>query len=88
MPIALIACAALVWLARPASAEDFTGFYAGVNAGYAFQPGERRQRGIGTAALKTNDTPTDTGLPPSAQQASRALQSRSQALGSGTALPR
>ncbi|MCJ2045119.1 hypothetical protein MKK58_11350 [Methylobacterium sp. J-078] len=88
MPIALIACAALVWLARPASAEDFSGFYAGVNAGYAFQAGHRERHGIGTDALKTGAPPNDTGLPPSAQEASRALQSRSQAPGSGAALTR
>ncbi|GBU17891.1 MULTISPECIES: hypothetical protein [Methylobacterium] len=55
-------------------AEDFTGFYAGVNAGYALDAGDRsRPRPVFPA-----DTPDseEAKLPPSAASAARALESR------------
>ena len=59
--------------AGSAQAEDFTGFYAGVNAGYAFGRDE---------AARTPDTPSlsstrgadDRALPPSALQASEVMR--------------
>ena len=85
MPVALLACAALIWLADPASAEDFSGFYAGVNAGYAFQNGDRAKREFGADTLRGADSaPGGSSLPPSAQEASRALQSRNRSQGLGT----
>ena len=54
----------------PAAAEDFTGFYAGVNAGYALDAGDRsRPRPVFPA-----DTPDseEAKLPPSAASASNA----------------
>ncbi|MEA1832381.1 hypothetical protein U8607_09815 [Methylobacterium durans] len=60
-------------LSAPARAEDFTGFYAGANAGYAF--GRDRevdvapQNSAGRAA-----TAPGSQLPPSAAEAARAMR--------------
>ena len=59
-----------------ARAEDFTGFYAGVNAGYAF--GRNRDRTIGSVVAPGNDVAgNERSLPPSAESASQAMQARS-----------
>ena len=57
----------------PALAEDFTGFYAGVHAGYAFGRDADRS---GTIALPSaGPAPADErDLPPSAASASRAMR--------------
>ncbi|BCM84512.1 hypothetical protein [Methylobacterium indicum] len=57
-------------LATPAAAEDFTGFYAGINAGYGWS----RERDAGVAPpgapLPAWDRPREAeGLPPSAARA-------------------
>ncbi|KQP40604.1 hypothetical protein ASF49_20550 [Methylobacterium sp. Leaf104] len=82
MRTALLALIGLAGLAMqlPASAEDFTGFYAGVNAGYGFETGGRDKRGF-VPGLPGDESGTaaETGLPPSARDASRALQSRNRA---------
>ena len=89
MRVALLVCACLVWLIPPASAEDFSGFYAGVNAGYAFQKGDRDKHGFGSDASGHSDAPTAANaLPPSAQDASRALQTRNRNPQGSGALPR
>lgn len=49
--------------AAPAAAEDFTGFYAGVNAGWAFERGGSRDTS-GGPGLPGAAKPED-GLPPS-----------------------
>jgi hypothetical protein len=71
----------LFLLAGHARAEDFTGFYAGVNAGYGWS----RERDRSPAAAGTNPTagPRDAGsdLPPSAQDAAASLR-RSGRIGS------
>lgn len=57
-----------------AKAEDFTGFYAGVNAGYAFG----REKNAGSPDLPSlSSTPhaDERALPPSAVQASEAMRS-------------
>jgi hypothetical protein len=65
----LIVSAVLSMGAVSAHAEDFTGFYAGVNAGYGFERGHR------DAASGPVSLPGDTGgradpeLPPSARSA-------------------
>ena len=61
--------------ALPARAEDFTGFYAGVNAGYA----SGRETNTGTAPVATPGAPpsgnhTATALPPSASAAAAGVQ--------------
>lgn len=55
----------------PARAEDFTGFYAGVNAGYAFDRDRHERDGAVTFpdTASSNDAP---GLPPSALNASQS----------------
>ncbi|GJE19392.1 hypothetical protein [Methylobacterium marchantiae] len=56
-----------------AKAEDFTGFYAGVNAGYAFG----RDRGVRPPdfpSLSSKAAPDASALPPSAVQASEAMK--------------
>ena len=91
MRTTLLALIGLACLAAPvpASAEDFTGFYAGVNAGYGFETGGRDGRGAMPGASVDAPGGADSGLPPSARDASRALQSRNRAAtGIGSALPR
>jgi len=92
MRTTLLALIGLAGLATPvpALAEDFTGFYAGVNAGYGFETGGRDGRGVVPgASVEAPGAAADSGLPPSARDASRALQSRNRAaVGTGTALPR
>ena len=74
---ALLGAGALL-AADPARAEDFTGFYAGVNAGYAFGRGGGTRAappprgGVGTAASEKG---ADGALPPSAAEAARRLPS-------------
>lgn len=66
----------LIWLAAlavPAWPEDFTGAYAGVNAGYAFSGRDRTDAGPGLLAPDGARAPE---MPPSAQQASEALRAR------------
>lgn len=73
-----------------AAAEDFTGFYAGVNAGYAFERRDGSEGRPGTTelgSLGSSESGLDA-LPPSAQDASRALQARNRSLGGGTGFPR
>ena len=53
----------VVLAASPVAAEDFSGFYAGVNAGYA---ADRVDRDTGTANPFTPSVRDDHGLPPSA----------------------
>ncbi|GEP01009.1 porin family protein [Methylobacterium haplocladii] len=58
--------------ASSACAEDFTGFYAGVNAGYAFDR-SRDERGGPNALPDVSPRPDDAGsLPPSALTASQS----------------
>ena len=79
MRTAVLALIGLAGLATATSAEDFSGFYAGVNAGYAFETGGRDRRGIGPGPAGDGAATADTGLPPSARDASRALQARNRA---------
>lgn len=60
-------------LSGPAAAEDFTGFYAGINAGYGWAK-ERPDNGTVGAprpgrSLPAWNTPEADGLPPSAARA-------------------
>lgn len=57
----------LLLSAASAAAEDFTGFYAGVNAGWAFERGGDPSSAIGPAQAGTGK-PED-GLPPSVARA-------------------
>ncbi|MCJ2080789.1 hypothetical protein [Methylobacterium sp. J-090] len=71
-----IAPLSLLWLATfvvPAFPEDFTGAYAGVNAGYAFSGKDRPKAGLGLPAL---DDARTSEMPPSARQASEVLRAR------------
>ncbi|SFL65477.1 hypothetical protein [Methylobacterium pseudosasicola] len=71
MPIILFALAS-----APVRAEDFSGFYAGVNAGYAL--GNVRDRSVGIPGTEPGAGPGRTGtgpdLPPSARDAAAGLQ--------------
>lgn len=65
----------LLLAALPARAEDFSGFYAGVNAGY----GWNREKDTGTAPAVTRGGPSGEdraagNLPPSASAAAAGLQ--------------
>ncbi|MEH3116879.1 MAG: hypothetical protein PGN25_04530 [Methylorubrum populi] len=53
----------LLSMAIPAAAEDFTGFYAGVNAGWAFERG--RDAPSETGPGLTGSARPEEGLPPS-----------------------
>ena len=59
--------------AGPAQAEDFTGFYAGVNAGYAFGRDKAAQT-PDMPSLSSTRGADDRALPPSALQASDVMQ--------------
>jgi hypothetical protein len=66
----------LLVLAGSACAGDFSGFYAGINAGYAVGHGRDRTGTVpstGSAAAKPGP---GTELPPSARDAAAALQMR------------
>jgi hypothetical protein len=66
----------LIWLATfvvPAFPEDFTGVYAGVNAGYAVSDRDRARAGLG---LPAPDDARSAEMPPSARQASEVLRAR------------
>ena len=54
----------LLLCAAPAAAEDFTGFYAGVNAGWAFERGGARDPSTSESEASAPARP-DAGLPPS-----------------------
>lgn len=65
----------LLVLAGSAHAEDFTGFYAGINAGYAW--GHERDRAVSSPAAGPVFAPDRGGasdLPPSARDAAAALR--------------
>ncbi|WP_407527665.1 hypothetical protein [Methylobacterium oryzisoli] len=66
-PLAAASC--VLWLgAGAARAEDFTGFYAGVNAGYA----RGVDRPSGTVPPSRLPSSAETALPPSAARAAGA----------------
>ncbi|WP_244480574.1 hypothetical protein [Methylobacterium sp. Leaf399] len=72
---AAVLVASAASLAEPAaSAEDFTGFYAGVNAGYAF--GKDTSEATSPAPVVTPGAPPSnaTALPPSAANAARTMK--------------
>ncbi|KQP09889.1 MAG: hypothetical protein Q7T93_15765 [Methylobacterium sp.] len=71
-----LASLSLIWLATfvgPAFPEDFTGVYAGVNAGYGFSGKDQSKAGFG---LPAPDDPRTSDMPPSARQASEVLRAR------------
>ena len=81
-----VLCLALL-AAAPARAEDFTGFYAGINAGYALgRDGKARGTEGPAAAPLGASAKAGPDLPPSASQAAR--QMRGGAKPDGWALPR
>ena len=55
-----------------ARAEDFTGFYAGVNAGYAF--GKDREAGAPSQGIAPPERIAAPSLPPSALNAARTMK--------------
>ena len=65
----------LVLASVPVRAEDFSGFYAGVNAGYAL--GKERDRSVGIPVTEpgagAGRTGTGPDLPPSARDAAAGL---------------
>jgi len=60
-------------IASAAQAEDFTGFYAGVNAGYGFGRGADARQPTSLPGPEA-DAVKQPGLPPSAAGAARALR--------------
>ncbi|KAB1075995.1 hypothetical protein [Methylobacterium planeticum] len=74
-------------LAGPAQAEDFSGFYAGINAGYGFQRGDKDRNAPPAPATGPAGAPAD-GLPPSATGAVRAIAVERLGSRRATALPR
>lgn len=80
------ACLVLLPLAAPARAEDFTGFYAGVNAGYAF--GRDGSRGLSLAPGAPGAAAPGNDLPPSAAGAARQMRSAPRAASDAPRLPR
>ncbi|WP_336487482.1 hypothetical protein [Methylobacterium nigriterrae] len=70
MRLAALLLAGLI-AASGAGAEDFTGFYAGVNAGYGRDADPRRPA---SAAGQGARSAGEAGLPPSAAGIARALR--------------
>lgn len=65
----------LVLAPVPVRAGEFTGFYAGVNAGYCWDREETRESGPAAPAYGSGaDGSTDNSLPPSASAAAAALR--------------
>ncbi|GJE43234.1 hypothetical protein [Methylobacterium soli] len=73
-------------LAAPAAAEDFTGFYAGVNAGYGFQRDRKSREPVWVPAPGPGASAAD-GLPPSAAGALRAMAGSRPNARQGAVLP-
>lgn len=73
----LLTAAWLGALSVGATAEDFSGFYAGLNAGYARSDGERDRRSPGTITGLTEVPASESALPPSARSASETMRARS-----------
>lgn len=72
----LLLSTALMLLAGSARAEDFTGFYAGINAGYGWghaRDGRAAGPVPGSAAASTKPDP-GADLPPSARNAAVAIR--------------
>ena len=59
--------------AGAARSEDFTGFYAGVNAGYAF--GKDKRDNVHAEGIASPGRTTAPSLPPSALNAARTMKS-------------
>ncbi|GJD56703.1 hypothetical protein [Methylobacterium dankookense] len=74
-PVATASLLSLALLAAvPARAEDFTGFYAGLNAGYAFGRGGESRRAAPGPGSATAAGRTGPDLPPSAAEAARQMR--------------
>ena len=77
LSVVFVLVSASMGAAGAARSEDFTGFYAGVNAGYAVDKGERDVAPAkGIAPPGPNAAPS---LPPSALNAARAMKSPARA---------
>lgn len=82
----LLLSTALLMLAGNARAEDFTGFYAGINAGYGWGRARNGPTGAGPAAAAAPaSAKPDLGadLPPSARSAAVAIRRSDRAGPSG-----
>lgn len=66
----------LLVLAGSARAEDFSGFYAGINAGYAVGHGRDRTGTVPSTGSEAAKPGPGTELPPSARDAAAALRMR------------
>lgn len=78
---------ALLLLSGSARAEDFTGFYAGINAGYGWGTGHRGPEGgrpvtAGSSTLSKPEAGPD--LPPSARNAAIAIRGSDRSATPGT----
>ncbi len=82
--LSLLPAAALL-LPGLARAEDFTGFYAGVNAGYAVDRDGDRNPASSFPSPAVAAPQDHNGLPPSAEDAARLMQRN--APGRGAAAP-
>lgn len=76
--VVVVLVSAFIGAAGTARSEDFTGFYAGVNAGYAFGKGKRNDAPA-EGITSPKGTAPPPGLPPSALNAARAMKSPTRA---------
>jgi hypothetical protein len=86
MRVALLLMSGLT-LAAPARAEDFTGFYAGVNAGYGFQRDQKHREPSSAPTPGTTTSADANALPPSAAGALRAIEAGRAGSRPGNPLP-
>lgn len=72
LSVVIVLVSASMGAAGAARAEDFTGFYAGVNAGYAL--GKDKEAGAPSQGVAPPDRIAAPSLPPSALNAARTMK--------------
>lgn len=77
LSVVIVLVSASIGAAGDARSEDFTGFYAGVNAGYAF--GKGKEDSTPASSIAPPGRIAAPSLPPSALNAAKAMTSPTKA---------